>query len=273
MYKIRLKFQKRAMLKNIVAIWLLCFSLLPINTSKALSILSDFRIAPEIYGGGAINSLSSSFFKKKSEDFFLNSQKDDNLKTSLCFGLGLMFGYDIFGIAIPEIGVRLQTARSFELGGMFAYEEKFVEIPIRLNLGISIIPFILKIRFVAGYKINIPYSATLTVKDKAKLKTKGFGNINETKESMNKEKNFPSHSGDVTLGFGLTFPLDIYVNFIANIPVDIFLNSLSGKWDEIKNKKIEKYNPNEPEFIMFARYYSSPVFEVQVGINLMKVLL
>lgn len=264
-------------IKNkIIASLLVCFILIPNIDSKALFLVSDIKVAPEISFG---NNAAFLLKNEKIEINGLNSKNDKSLntkiKTNFPFHFGIMFGYKLWFFE-PEIGFKYPSKQYLELGDFFKYEEQFFEIPIRFNFIWSIIPSMFGLKFITGYKINIPLSGKFTVTTDNNLIQKlkdNYGVDSKMLESIDNIKevsNFPSGSGNIILGFGLDLPFGMYINSLVSIPTEIF--SIVSEADKNKTSKEKSPNPADPIFIKGIRSITVAFYELQFGVDIMKII-
>ena len=261
-------------IKNkIIASLLICFILIPSIDSKAFFLVSDIKVAPEIsLGFNAISVLKTNKESMEKIGFNKNMIKDTTIKNSTPFSGGIMLGYKIWFFE-PEIGFKFASTQYVELTDLYRIEEKFFEIPIRFNFVWNIIPSMFGLKFLIGYKINIPTSAKYEVKSKSKIIDK-FGSSSpmlKSNDNLKSDSNYPSSSGSFLFGLGFCFPYGTYLNFHFSIPIDA--KSLTKEdLDEIKNKKLEDIKPNDKIFVLPHRIVAAPLFVTTFGVDIMKII-
>ncbi|MCP3659943.1 MAG: hypothetical protein GY830_06365 [Bacteroidetes bacterium] len=264
MYKIKNK---------ILIILSLVILFIPTIDTKAFFLITDIKVAPEIGIGANFEMFVPE--KKLKDNKWLTKEKIDEFKikakTNFPFTIGLMVGYK-FWFVEPEIGIKYHGKKKFELTNLFLFEENQIEIPLRINLHLSIIPSILGLKLIGGYKFNITSSTKFKVlaKDTVKKVFTDNKKILDSIDDLSASEKFPSKCGDIILGAGCTFPFGIYLNLLLNLPTDLLnYKDLKNKFNNLEAKKID---PREAGFSTIARLSTATFVELQLGFNLMKVI-
>ncbi len=248
--------------------------LIPNFNSKAFFLVTDIKVAPEI--GIETNIATFISDTKLKENKWLTQEQVDKFKikqkTNFPFTIGCMVGYRFFFVE-PEIGFKYHSTKYYELTNLFKFEETQLEIPIRINLHLTLIPGFFGLKVIGGYKFNInksKYKVTVP-----KNITEIFGNnpnVKKNIDDISKEGKggSSSNSGDIILGAGLELPYGMYLNLLVNLPTDIFkIKEITSKLEKLKPEEV---NPKDPDFYKSIRLITTTVVELQFGINLIKLI-